>query len=217
VSLVNRRTKRLVSSVISWCWGRVSFPRARAALLGGDLAISNGENAKFTRAAASWLEYSTEGKENRKNTARIGGTLASIPSNERQPHSVNSMAEIFYFPVPSYARFKGTKGDCKERTEKRREKSSGTVTVSLFDSHWTSCGDNFNTLRAATFRVIVTNCYRKRRIISNNGKVKRTTAQSAKSEWNECAKSFFQLSTDHDIFVNSTIAFFKLLEYDTCT
>lgn len=50
-----------------------------SSFLGGFPAISNGENAKFTRrAAASWLEYSAEEKENRKKIAEVNVGVDSV-------------------------------------------------------------------------------------------------------------------------------------------
>lgn len=97
-------------------------------------------------------------------------TLASIPSNERQPHSVNPTTEIFYFPVPSYARFKGTEGDCEELTAKW-SKRCGRVALSLFDSHRGIRVARITLILfpPATFRATVTDYYRKPYIIPDNG------------------------------------------------
>lgn len=123
VNLVNWREVAYASSVISRCWNGVGFPLPEFFSSRQSPAISNGKNAKFARRATTfWLEYSTEEKENRKRTAKVWETLASIPSNERQPHSVNPTTEIFYFLVPSYARFKETEGDCRELMGKMEQK-----------------------------------------------------------------------------------------------
>lgn len=139
VNLVNRREIAYASSVISRCWNGFGFPLPEFFFSRQNPAISNGKNAKFARRATTfWLEYATEEKENRKRTAKVWETLASIPSNERQPHSVNPTTEIFYFPVPSYARFKGTEGDCRELMGKMGQKKNTVAlqwAVSLFDSH----------------------------------------------------------------------------------
>lgn len=141
VNLVNWKEVDYASSVISRCWNGVGFSSAESSFPLGKVLPFSGKNAKFSRRATTfWLEYAAEEKENRKRTAKVWETYSvGVDSVKRATvsFSLNPTTEIFYFPLPSYARFKGTEGDCRELMGKMEQKEKHSrVALNLFDSHW---------------------------------------------------------------------------------
>lgn len=177
MNLVNWKEVDYTSSVISRCWNGVGFSLAESSFPLGKVLPFSGKNAKFARRATTfWLEYAAEEKENRKRIAKVWETLASIPSNERQSHSVSTRRRKYF--TFRYHLMRGSKepkaiaGNWWEKWSKKKSKVASHW-VSLIRIERTSCGDNFYTLRTTILRGTITNYYRKRHIITDNGKVKR--------------------------------------------
>lgn len=141
VSLVNRKEVAYVVSYFT-VFGGVSFLPLEF-FSQRSPAISNCENAKFTRrAAASWLEYSTKEKENRERTGLKERWRRFRQTNDSL---IQSTRRRKYFTF----RYHLTRGSKKPKAIAGSWRKNGakgaTIAVSLFDSHQANCGDNFNT------------------------------------------------------------------------